>query len=68
MKELDVLLERFIQANEEVLEQNAWPDLENLLQHEDDKLWDWLQDPGSADASRYQELLIRIRHDSSGAH
>ena len=57
MKELDMLLERFIDINEESLAEGSWPELEALLQTEDDVLWDWFQD---SSASPYQELLDRI--------
>ena len=64
MKELDVLLERFIDANNEFLAQGGFPELEALLQNEDDVLWDWLQQPDRALAAPYQALLERMRHGS----
>jgi len=65
MKELDILLERFIDLNQESLAAGSWPELETLLQTEDDVLWDWFQDVMHPDASSYQELLEQIRRDSS---
>jgi antitoxin CptB len=62
MKELDVLLERFITFNEASLAEGAWPEFEALLETEDDKLWDWFQNPDSADASHYRGLLMEICH------
>lgn len=62
MKELDVLLERFIDLNQEQLEQGSWPEMESLLQNEDDILWDWVQQPDADDASAYRELLTQMRH------
>jgi len=62
MKELDVLLERFIQRRMRELEEGRWPELEALLDAEDDQLWDWLQNPGAA-ATPYRELLVRIRSE-----
>jgi len=62
MKELDVLLERFIQRRIRELEDGRWPELESLLEAEDDQLWDWLQNPGTA-AVPYRELLVRIRSE-----
>ena len=60
MKELDILLERFIENNQESLADGSWPELEALLRTEDDVLWDWFQDSSSPAASRYQKLLNRI--------
>lgn len=68
MKELDVLFERFIVAHDRALGENAWPELEELLRHEDDTLWDWLQNPDSPGAEPYQKLLTRIRYGPGNAH
>lgn len=62
MKELDILLERFIEIEEPALYQGSWPELETLLQKEDDVLWDWLQDDSIPGASPYRDLLCRIRN------
>ena len=64
MKELDILLERFVDHHQESLARGLWPDFEALLQTEDDVLWDWFQDSSSPGAARYQELLEQIRHGS----
>jgi len=64
MKELDILLERFIDLNQDSLTAGSWPDLETLLQTEDDILWDWFQDVRHPDAAPYRELLEQIRRDS----
>lgn len=64
MKELDVLLERFIDANGKFLVQGGFPELESLLQNEDDVLWGWLQQPDRAQAEPYRALLERLRHGS----
>jgi len=61
MKELDILLERFIENNQESLADGSWPELEALLCTEDDILWNWFQDSSTPAASRYQELLEQIR-------
>jgi len=42
MKELDVLLEAFIKAQDERLLAGDWPGLERLLGEEDDVLFDWI--------------------------
>jgi antitoxin CptB len=61
MKELDVLLERFIHMQSAELEQEAWPELEALLAMEDDQLWDLIQNPATA-AGEYEVLLQQISH------
>jgi antitoxin CptB len=58
MKELDVLLERFLAEHEDALRSGAWPDLEQLLAEEDDQLWRWVLRPGTRSA--YIELLDAI--------
>ena len=63
MKELDVLLENFLQRHGRELSQGKWPEFEALLDSEDDQLWDWLQYPSSRQAGPYEALLSRIRHD-----
>jgi antitoxin CptB len=68
MKELDVLLENFIARLEQELDKGAWPELELLLQSEDDCIWDWLQDPQRPDAAGFHELLTEIRHGLARQH
>jgi succinate dehydrogenase flavin-adding protein (antitoxin of CptAB toxin-antitoxin module) len=60
MKELDLLLERFISANESQLAEGAWPELESLLSVEDDKFWDWVQYPDQAEPPQFRDLLEKI--------
>ena len=62
MKELDVLLERFLERECQTLAAGRWPELEGLLESEDDVLWRWLQHPAEADAAPYSRLLEQIRH------
>ena len=62
MKELDVLLERFLEIHQSALEAGQWPELERLLEAEDDRLWDWLQKPDDPTALVYANLLNQIRH------
>jgi len=62
MKELDLLLESFLQQNQQALESGSWPEFEALLQHEDDVFWIWLQHPDHHDAIDYHGILERIRH------
>ena len=42
MKELDVLLERFFEAQSVSLSDGEWPQLEAFLAQEDDVLFDWI--------------------------
>lgn len=61
MKELDVLLEQFLVQQQDALARGRWPELEHLLDTEDDLLWDWLQNPRLQTAAPYRELLECIR-------
>jgi succinate dehydrogenase flavin-adding protein (antitoxin of CptAB toxin-antitoxin module) len=65
MKELDLLLERFVDRHAEALDAGRWPELEALLETEDDLLWDWVQNPAAPGAAGYRALLEWIRHDRS---
>ena len=65
MKELDLLLERFMEQHNEALIAGHWPELEALLETEDDLLWEWLQNPAVPHADRFRSLLERIRRDPS---
>jgi antitoxin CptB len=65
MKELDVLLEGFLDQHQQELSEGRWPELESLLQNEDDQLWDWVQKPASAQASAYRAVLEEIRGGSA---
>ena len=61
MKELDLLLESFIEENQQALESECWPELENLLHKEDDVFWAWVRHPDHKDAKDYRDVLERIR-------
>jgi len=63
MKELDILLERFIEHHRDELADGAWPELETLLQMEDDVLWDGFQDSSASATVPYKALLKHIRGD-----
>ena len=63
MKELDVLLERFLSRHSGALAAGRWPQLERLLETEDDQLWEWLRDPSTAGATPFLDLLEEIRRD-----
>ena len=65
MRELDVLLEAFVNKQAGPLAANAWPEFEALLRCEDDRIWDWLQDPAQVltlpDAKDFGPILLEIR-------
>ena len=60
MKELDILLERFLAENERAILEGHWPELEGLLETEDDILWDWFQNPEAVASDPYGKLLEEI--------
>jgi len=62
MKELDVLLEAFLEQQCKALENGAWPEFESLLQMEDNELWDWIQQPDRAEAAAFNDVLKLIRN------
>ena len=62
MKELDVLLESFLEQNQQALEGGSWPEFEALLHNEDDVFWIWVQYPDHHDAVVYRNILERIRY------
>jgi len=59
MKELDVLLERFLSAERTQLECGAWPEFERFLAEEDDRIWHWVLQPESC--RDYPELMHALR-------
>ena len=60
-----MLLERFVASHAALLDAGHWPELESMLEAEDDQLWHWLQNPASTEAAGYRAVLERIRHDAS---
>jgi antitoxin CptB len=60
MKELDVLLEAFLERQPAALARGDWPRLESLLDSEDDLLWDWLQGR-EAPPPEFSSLINDIR-------
>jgi succinate dehydrogenase flavin-adding protein (antitoxin of CptAB toxin-antitoxin module) len=61
MKELDVLLLRFVERESTQLENGEWPELEALLATEDDRLWTWVQKPETLQEPAFRPLLNAIR-------
>lgn len=62
MKELDVLLESFLEHHHQALEHGSWPEFEALLQQEDNVFWAWIQHPDHRNAVVYRDILEQIRH------
>lgn len=58
MKELDVLLEAFVAREHEALLEGEWPELESLLEQEDDRVWQWVLAPETC--SEYSNLIHAI--------
>lgn len=61
MKELDVLLESFLEHNREGLINGSHPQLEALLAQEDDQLWAWVQKTAEPGPPDFIPLLNEIR-------
>ena len=61
MKEMDLMFEAFLLREEQSLADGAWPALEELLQLEDDVLWDCLQGRAVAPERAQQELIVALR-------
>ena len=64
MKELDVLLERFLKRQESCLARGGWPEREAFLDTEDDQLWEWMRNPTARGGGPYRRLLESIRDDA----
>jgi len=62
MKELDVLLEAFLNAQGERLIAGDWPGLERLLDAEDDVLFDWIAGRNLPPDPALAELIEHITH------
>ena len=61
MKELDVLLETFLVVHEQSLRTGDWPQLESLMDFEDDRLWDCLRQEGNSPEPDFALLAETIR-------
>lgn len=60
MKELDVLFEAFFEKNQQVLSEGGWPQLETLLEQEDDVLYDWISGRNLPDNPQLIDLINTI--------
>ncbi len=61
MKELDVLLEYFLEANRQALQSGAYSQLENLLAQEDDQIWAWVQHLKDPENPQFRALIDTLR-------
>lgn len=61
MRELEILLERFLLRESEPLTGGGWPEFEALLDCEDDRLWDWFQGRSDAESKPFEEIIAAIR-------
>ena len=61
MKELDVLLEAFLEKNQDSLKAGKWGQLEDFLDQEDDLIWSWLQRLKKPDSMEFVLLIDSIR-------
>jgi antitoxin CptB len=61
MRELEILLERFLLRESTPLSDGAWPEFEALLDCEDDRLWDWFQGRSDADSEPFEDIIAAIR-------
>jgi antitoxin CptB len=61
MKELDIILERFLEREKSGLEDGKWPEFERFLRAEDDQLWDWFQQKVIPEDPAFQELARVLR-------
>ncbi len=64
MKELDVLLESFLQENLEILKSGSWENFEEFLDQEDDLIWAWLQKLKKPASGKFLLLVDAIRRGS----
>jgi antitoxin CptB len=60
MKELDVLFEAFFKKNQRLLSEGGWPQLETLLEQEDDVLYDWISGRNLPDNPQLIDLINTI--------
>lgn len=57
MRELEILIENFLEREAETLAAGEWPQLESFLDSEDDVLWDWVQGR-AAPAEAFDRALV----------
>jgi antitoxin CptB len=62
MKELDVLLEAFFEAQADKITAGGWPQLEDFLSREDDVLFDWISGRNLPNEPGLRELIVKLAH------
>lgn len=62
MKELDVLFEAFFERQAGPLLEGAWPELETLLEQEDDVLFDWVSGRDLPENPALLKLIKTLTH------
>ena len=62
MKELDVLLENFLEKEKDQLLAGGWPQLESLLDQEDDVLFDWISSRNLPADPAMLQLIDTLTH------
>ena len=62
MKELDVLFEAFFASQASLLEAGEWPQLESLLEQEDDVLFDWISGRDLPEDTDILKLIDKLIH------
>jgi antitoxin CptB len=61
MKEMDLILEAFIERQRKPLLDGAWPQFEAFLDEDDNHVWNWLQGKAVPERADYRTLLDCIR-------
>ncbi len=61
MKELDILLESFLESSQQALHSGDYAQLENFLAQEDDQIWAWIQQLKEPDNPHFRALAEAIR-------
>ena len=62
MKELDLLFEAFFDQQTDSLLAGDWPQLEAILNQEDDVLFDWVSGRNLPDEPGFQFLIKKIKN------
>ncbi len=60
MRELDVLLTRYLEVQYEKATEQAKLDFSHLLEQEDDQLWNWLLGRSAPDDPRLKAIVAEV--------
>lgn len=66
MREMDILLSRFLERGYEALDEDARADFDRLLDLPDQDLLLWLSGSGVPDEMRLARLVVQMRHVVEG--